>query len=88
MSAGAALQEDDHVHQGVIHNYTWYVTERASPAPSDGSSIMWMYHSHTHEIQDSYAGLMGGIIVTRKVCFFRAVAAQDYLSETVMREGP
>lgn len=58
---------DDHVHTGDIFNYTWYVTDRTAPAPQDGSSVMWMYHSHTHEIQDSYAGLMGAIIVVDPV---------------------
>jgi FtsP/CotA-like multicopper oxidase with cupredoxin domain len=27
---------------------------------------MWMYHSHTDEVADTYAGLMGPIVVTRK----------------------
>ena len=47
--------------------YTWHVTERAAPGARDGSSVMWMYHSHAHEVQDSYAGLMGAIIITRRV---------------------
>jgi hephaestin len=32
----------------------------------DPSSVMWMYHSHTDEVADVYAGLMGPIIVTRR----------------------
>lgn len=59
---------DDYVHTGQTWTYTWYVTERTSPGPADGSSVVWMYHSHSHEIQDSYAGLMGAIVVTRRVC--------------------
>jgi hypothetical protein len=31
----------------------------------DGSSVMWMYHSHVDEVADDYAGLVGPIIVTR-----------------------
>jgi hephaestin len=30
----------------------------------DGSSIGWMYHSHTDEVADTYAGLIGPLIVT------------------------
>jgi len=26
---------------------------------------MWMYHSHTDEVSDSYAGLMGPMVITR-----------------------
>jgi hephaestin len=32
----------------------------------DPSSVMWMYHSHTDEVSDTYAGLMGPIVVTRR----------------------
>lgn len=65
-------QADDHVLPNNTYTYTWYVTERAAPGPADGSSVVWMYHSHTHEIQDSYAGLLGAIIVTRAVRMFAA----------------
>ena len=45
--------------RGGTHTYTWEVPERAGPGPNDGSSVMWMYHSHTDEVGDTYAGLMG-----------------------------
>ena len=32
------------------------------PRPEDGSSVMWMYHSHTDEMCDTYAGLIGPMI--------------------------
>jgi len=57
---------DDAVPPGGTHTYRWAVPERAGPGPADGSSIMWMYHSHVDEPADVYAGLMGVIIVTRK----------------------
>ena len=31
------------------YTYTWKVPERAGPGPMDGSSMMWMYHSHVDE---------------------------------------
>lgn len=39
--------------------------ERAGPGPEDDSSIVWLYHSHTDEIADTYAGLVGPLVVTR-----------------------
>ncbi|MDR6863647.1 multicopper oxidase domain-containing protein [Phycicoccus sp. 3266] len=56
---------DDEVPTGGTYTYTWQVPERAGPGPHDGSSVMWMYHSHTDEIADTYAGLMGPMVVTR-----------------------
>jgi hypothetical protein len=55
---------DDGVPRGGSHTYTWLVPERAGPAQHDGSSVMWMYHSHTDEIGDTYAGLTGPMVVT------------------------
>jgi FtsP/CotA-like multicopper oxidase with cupredoxin domain len=47
------------------YTYTWRVPERAGPAHGDPSSVMWMYHSHVDEVSDTYAGLIGPIVVTR-----------------------
>lgn len=59
-----ADKADDGVPPGGTHTYIWPIPERAGPAEADLSSIMWMYHSHTNEIQDVNAGLMGPMIVT------------------------
>ncbi|MDQ1491265.1 MAG: hypothetical protein QOJ23_3779 [Actinomycetota bacterium] len=61
-----ADKADDGVAPGGTYTYHWAVPERAGPGPADGSSVMWMYHSHADEAADVYAGLMGVIIVTRK----------------------
>jgi len=55
---------DDAVPPGTTLTYHWSVPERAGPGPRDGSSILWMYHSHTDEVADTYAGLHGPIIIT------------------------
>lgn len=60
-----ADKADDAVPTGGTHTYVWQVPERAGPGPHDGSSVMWMYHSHSDEIADTYAGLMGPMVVTR-----------------------
>jgi len=55
---------DDGVPPGGTHVYLWPVPERAGPGPHEGNSVMWMYHSHTDEMQDVNAGLIGPMIVT------------------------
>ncbi|HVW35436.1 MAG TPA: multicopper oxidase domain-containing protein [Acidimicrobiia bacterium] len=72
---------DDDVPPGGSHTYRWAVPERAGPGPNDGSSVMWMYHSHVSEASDVYAGLMGAIIVTRK-----GMARADATPKDVDRE--
>ena len=63
---GNKLKLDDAVAHGRRHTYVWKVPERAGPGPGDGSSVMWMYHSHTDEVADTYAGLIGPMEITRK----------------------
>jgi len=63
---GGADKADDGVPTGGTHTYTWQVPERAGPGPMDGSSVTWMYHSHTDEVADIYAGLTGFLVVTAK----------------------
>lgn len=57
---------DDAVPPGQMVTYVWPVPERAGPAKMDGSSILWMYHSHTDEVRDTNTGLAGPIIITRR----------------------
>jgi hephaestin len=47
----------------------------------DGSSILWMYHSHTDEVRDTNTGLIGPIIITR-----RGMARPDGTPKDVDRE--
>ena len=59
-------KEDDAIPPGGTYDYTWLVPERAGPGPEDPNSIIWPYHSHTDEVRDTNAGLVGAIIVHRK----------------------
>lgn len=61
---GSGDRKDDAVPPGKKVTYTWRVPGRAGPGPGDGSSVMWMYHGHTNEISDTYAGLMGPMEIT------------------------
>jgi FtsP/CotA-like multicopper oxidase with cupredoxin domain len=61
-----ADKADDAVPTNGTVTYTWPVPDRAGPGPMDGSSVMWMYHSHTDEVSDVYAGLVGFMEVTKR----------------------
>lgn len=54
------------VPPGGTRAYLWTVPERAGPNYGEGSSILWMYHSHIDEEKDVNAGLVGPLIVTAK----------------------
>jgi len=56
----------DSVPTGRTFRYTWQVPARAGPGPGDGSSIVWMYHSHVDEVNDVNTGPIGPIVVTAK----------------------
>jgi FtsP/CotA-like multicopper oxidase with cupredoxin domain len=62
----AAARADDAVAPGHTYTYHWRVPERAGPGAMDGTSVLWMYHSHTDEIADTNAGLLGPIVVTAR----------------------
>lgn len=59
-----ADKADDAIRAGATYVYRWSVPDSAGPGPHDPSSIMWMYHSHTDEIADTNAGLVGPMIIT------------------------
>ena len=65
-NAPCPVSLDDAVPPGQMVTYVWPVPERAGPAAMDGSSILWMYHSHTDEVKDTNTGLIGPIIITAR----------------------
>jgi len=64
----AADRLDDAVAPGSSYTYTWNVATRSGPGPGDPSSKLSMYHSHTDEVGDTYAGLIGPMIITKAGC--------------------
>ena len=62
----ATDKADDAVPTGGTHVYVWPVPERAGPGPMDGSTVLWMYHSHTEEDRDIYTGLLGPMIIAKR----------------------
>ncbi len=77
----AADKANSVVAPGQTHTYVWEVPERAGPGPADGSSIIWLYHSHANEQRDVNSGLIGPIIVTA-----RGMARPDGSPKDVDRE--
>jgi len=65
-TTAASDKHDDGVPAGQKHLYVWAVPERAGPGRMEGSSVMWMYHSHTDETRDVNTGLLGVMIVTAR----------------------
>jgi hephaestin len=63
---GTTAKGDDAVAPGATYTYNWAVPERAGPGPMDGSSVLWMYHSHTDEVADTNAGLIGPMVITAR----------------------
>ena len=65
-NTSGADKADDGVPTGGTHTYIWPVPERAGPGPGDPNSVFWMYHSHTDEVADVNAGLIGPMIITAR----------------------
>ena len=58
---------DDSVRLGENYTYTWDVRDRSGPGASDPDSVVWIYHSHHSEVQDTVTGLYGAMIVSGQV---------------------
>ena len=69
------------VPPGQTHTFVWNVPERAGPGDDDGSSVVWLYHSHNWEPRDIEAGLIGPMVITR-----RGMARPDGSPKDVDRE--
>ncbi|HSP06981.1 MAG TPA: multicopper oxidase domain-containing protein [Acidobacteriota bacterium] len=65
-STSGSDKADDAVPPGGTHVYTWEARERTGPMPGEGSTALWMYHSHTDEARDINSGLIGPMIITAK----------------------
>ena len=57
---------DDSIGPNGTFTYVWDVPEDAGPGPNDLSSKLWMYHSHVSEVNDTNAGLIGPIVITKR----------------------
>jgi hypothetical protein len=60
---------------GHSFTYTWHVRPQAGPGPHEGSSRVWLYHSHVTS-DDIYDGVVGPIVIT-SAAHARADATPD-----------
>eukprot|EP01025_Chloroclados_australasicus_P051430 TRINITY_DN5987_c0_g1_i1.p1 TRINITY_DN5987_c0_g1~~TRINITY_DN5987_c0_g1_i1.p1 ORF type:complete len:1042 (-),score=143.59 TRINITY_DN5987_c0_g1_i1:209-3334(-) len=72
---------DDAIPTGQTYTYVWKVIPEAGPTENELSSKLWMYHSHTDEIRDTNAGLIGPILISQP-----GTLGEDGLPEDVDRE--
>ena len=61
-----ADKADDAIPPGGTYTYKWEVPERSGPGSGDPDSIVWPYHSHTNEVTDTNAGLVGAIVIHKR----------------------
>ncbi len=66
LDGSVGVDGDDYIEPGQEYTYTWCVPSSAGPGDSDGSSIVWLFHDHVHEINGTNAGLIGTIIVSSR----------------------
>ena len=62
-----ASKTDNAVDPGKLYTYTWDVPERAGPGPNGPSCMTWAYYSDVNQIKDTNSGLVGPLIVCKKV---------------------
>jgi FtsP/CotA-like multicopper oxidase with cupredoxin domain len=51
---------------GGCFDYVWEADADSAPALGDPSSLVWWYHSHVDEAENTNLGLLGPLVITRK----------------------
>jgi hypothetical protein len=59
---------DNKISPGGTYKYKWTVPQRAGPGPNDTNCITWAYYSDVDSVKDANSGLVGPIVICRKVC--------------------
>ena len=58
---------DNSVPSGEVFTYSWEVPERAGPGTDGPACSTWAYYSDVNPIKDTNSGLVGPLIVCKKV---------------------
>lgn len=82
-TSSVADRADDFVSPGKVVNLTWTVPVSAGPGPQDPSTIGWMYHSHSNEIEDPVAGLVGLIIIGNQGSMRQNISSNSTLGDAM-----
>ena len=55
------------VSPGVMSTYNWFVPQRSAPGSEDSACVTWAYFSAVDSVKDTNSGLIGPLIICRKV---------------------
>ena len=55
------------VSPGAFSTYKWFVPKRSAPGSKDSSCVTWSYYSAVDSVKDTNSGLLGPLIICRKV---------------------
>ena len=55
------------VSPGVMSTYNWFVPQRSAPGSQDSACVTWAYFSAVDSVKDTNSGLIGPLIICRKV---------------------
>ena len=77
---------DNAVAPGKVFKYVWQVPERAGPTQDDNDCVTWAYYSDSASVRDFYTGLVGPLVVCRKVyCIYLYILKIDDGSANVKK---
>ena len=68
---------DNAIPPGKVFKYIWQVPERAGPTGNNGNCLSWSYFSDAFSVKDFYTGLVGPLVVCKKVIVL--LSATQYL---------
>ena len=66
-NTSGANTRDNGIDPGQLYKYVWEVPERAGPTPDGTTCIAWAYYSDVNPIKDTNSGLVGPLVVCKKV---------------------
>ena len=58
---------DNAINPGKTFIYKWQVPERAGPGPNGPTCVTWAYYSDVDPIKDTNSGLVGPLVICKKV---------------------
>ena len=67
---------DNAISPGTLYKYIWKVPQRAGPSNTDGNCLPWAYYSDSYSVEDFYTGLVGPLVVCKKVIYIRIFATR------------
>ena len=72
-------KDDSKVAPGTTYRYKWTVPARAAPGPNDTNCIAWAYYSDVDAIKDPNSGLIGQLVICKKVKQVTFIVIVDFI---------